>query len=484
MSQDLTILTDLYQLTMMQAYFSSNKGSKRVVFDFFYRTNPSYNTFSISCGLEQVISYIKNIKFEDEDIEYLRTLELFDEEFLTYLKDFKFTGNIYSLKEGDIMFPLEPILRVEAPILEAQFIETTILNITNHQSLIATKATRVVWAAGDDDVLEFGLRRAQGPDAGLYGARAAFIGGCVSTSNILAGKMFDIPVCGTHAHSWIMSFDSEYDAFREYARIFPKHCILLVDTYDTVKQGIPNAIKVFNELKDAGIDLNNYGIRLDSGDLSYLSIKARTMLDEAGFTDAVICASSDLDEYLITNLKRNDSKITVWGVGTNMITSSQTPALGGVYKLVAEYDDDGNEIPKIKISNNMNKSTNPGVKKIVRIYDKETGKLKYDIIALKDEVIDNSKTLEYQEFFTRGLDKSVLEPFTYEVVEMLQPIFIDGECVYESPPTVEIREYCKQQLATLVVENRGFEAPAPITVELSPKLLQLKREMTDKAAKK
>ena len=355
----LTLLTDLYELTMMQGYFK-NQTNETVVFDVFYRKNPSGSGFAIAAGLDQVIDYIKNLTFEPGDIEYLRSLKLFDEDFLEYLSNFRFSGDIYAIPEGTVVFPREPLLKVIAPIMEAQLVETAILTIVNHQSLIATKSARVVYAAKGDGIMEFGLRRAQGPDAGIYGARAAMIGGCIGTSNVLAGQLFDVPVKGTHAHSWIMSFPDEYTAFKKYSELYPDACILLVDTYDTLKSGVPNAIRVFTEMREAGIALTFYGIRLDSGDLAYMSKKARKMLDEAGFPDAVISASSDLDEYLITSLKNQGAAITSWGVGTNMITSSDCPAFGGVYKLAAVLDEEGEFVPKIKLSENT-ESTAPRI---------------------------------------------------------------------------------------------------------------------------
>ena len=318
-SRNLTLLTDLYELTMMQGYFKTHS-KEHVVFDVFYRQNPCGGAYAIACGLDQAIDYIKDLHFEQEDIDYLRSTGFFQEDFLDYLKNFRFTGDIYAIPEGTIIFPKEPLVKVIAPIMEAQLVETALLNIINHQSLIATKAARVVQEAGGG-VMEFGLRRAQGPDAGIYGARAAVIAGCIGTSNVLAGQMFDIPVKGTHAHSWVMSFPSEIEAFRHYAKTFPGACTFLVDTYDTLRSGVPNAIKVFKEMQEAGIELKNYCIRLDSGDLAYLSKKARKMLDEAGFTDAKITASSDLDENLIMSLKLQGAKINNWGVGTKLITS-------------------------------------------------------------------------------------------------------------------------------------------------------------------
>ena len=319
--RNLTLLTDLYELTMMQGYFREKDANETVIVDAFYRTNPDGNAFSICAGLEQVIDYVKNLHFDDADIEYLRGLGIFDEDFLEYLHNFKFSGDIYAIPEGTVVFPREPLVKVIAPIMEAQLVETAILNIINHQSLIATKTSRIVFAARGDGIMEFGLRRAQGADAGTYGARAAMIAGCIGTSNVLAGKLFDVPVKGTHAHSWIMSFPDELTAFRAYAKLYPSACILLADTYDTLGSGVPNAIRVFQEMRDAGIPLTFYGIRLDSGDLAYISKKARKMLDDAGFPDAVISASNDLDEYLIDSLKIQGAAITSWGVGTNLITS-------------------------------------------------------------------------------------------------------------------------------------------------------------------
>lgn len=474
---DLTMLTDFYELTMMQGYLDQKKEKEIVVFDLFYRSNPNASSFSIAAGLLQVIEYIENLKFSEDDLSYLKSLNCFNEAFLEYLKNFRFTGSIYSVPEGTVIFPNEPILKVIAPITEAQLIETALLNIINHQSLIATKAARVKWAAQDDPVLEFGLRRAQGPDAGIYGARAAVIGGCSATSNVLAGKMFNIPVRGTHAHSWVMSFDSELEAFRAYAKLYPDTCILLVDTYDTLRSGVPNAIRVFQEMKDSGIELKGYGIRLDSGDLSYLSKQARKMLDEAGFTDAIISASSDLDEYLIRDLKLQGSKISLWGVGTNLITSKDWPAFGGVYKLCAVYDPETKTYkPKIKVSENPEKLTNPGNKKILRIYDNKTNKIRADLICLHDEIFDESNPLvlfDPQNTWKR----KTLEGGSYRMRELLVPIFIDGKLVYETPDTFEIKKYCEAELNTLWDESKRFVNPQPVFVDLSRELYDLKQSM-------
>lgn len=475
--ETMSLLTDFYELTMMQGYFNAGN-DKTVVFDVFYRINPSGNGFAITAGLEQVIDYIKNLKFSDSDIEYLRSMNTFSNDFLNYLRDFKFTGDIYAIPEGTIVFPTEPLVRVKAPIMEAQIIEAALLNITNHQSLIATKAARVVWAAGGDPIMEFGLRRAQGPDAGTYGARAAIIGGCAGTSNVLTGKMFGVPILGTHAHSWVMSFPSEIEAFRHYAKTFPDACTFLVDTYDTLRSGVPNAIKVFQEMKDAGIELKNYGIRLDSGDLAYLSKKARKMLDEAGFTDAKITASSDLDEYLIMSLKLQGAKINNWGVGTKLITSDDCPSFGGVYKLAAESDENGNFIPKIKLSNNPSKVTNPGIKKVLRFYDKATGKIKADLICLDDEVYSEDKKVKLFDH-TAVWKKMVLHPGEYSIRELLVPVFINGECVYNSPCVTDIRAYCQKELNTLWDEHRRLANPHNVPVDLSDKLLDLKNKLIE-----
>ena len=421
--RNLSLLTDLYQLTMLQGYFEEKQANETVIFDMFFRNNPHSGGYSVCAGLQQVIEYIEGLHFADEDISYLKTLNLFSDKFLSYLKDFKFTGDIYAIPEGSVIFPKEPIMKIVAPIMEAQLIETALLNIINHQSLIATKASRVVFAANGDTVLEFGLRRAQGPDAGIYGARAAMIAGCFATSNVLAGQMFDVPIRGTHAHSWVMSFSDELTAFRKYANLYPNACILLVDTYDTLKSGVPNAIKVFNEMREKGIELKNYGIRLDSGDLSYLSKKARQLLDNAGFKDAIISASNDLDENLISSLKLQGAKISSWGVGTNMITSKDCPAFGGVYKLSAVYESDKKAFKaKIKLSENAEKNTNPGNKKIYRIYDNDTKKIIADLICLEEETLNTSEEL----LLFDPLDtwkKTLLPADTYYTKELLVPVF-------------------------------------------------------------
>lgn len=474
-AQNLTLLTDLYELTMMQGYFES-QANETVIFDVLFRENPNKGGYSVMAGLEQVIEYIKNLNFSYEDVDYLRGLGLFSEDFLHYLSGFHFSGDIYAIPEGSVIFPREPLVKVIAPIMEAQLVETAILNIINHQSLIATKASRVVHAAQGNGVMEFGLRRAQGPDAGLYGARAAMIGGCVGTSNVLAGKMFDVPVLGTHAHSWIMSFPDEYTAFKEYARLYPDACTLLVDTYDTLKSGVPNAIRVFQKMKDAGIHPKSYGIRLDSGDLAYLSKKARKMLDEAGFPDAVIAASNDLDEFLINDLKIQGAAITSWGVGTNLITSKDCPSFGGVYKLAAIQNKDGEFVPKIKISENIEKITNPGNKTIYRIYDKDTGKIRADLICFADETYDTSEDLLLFDPNSTW-KKTRLEGGTYTMKEILKPIFIRGECKYTSPSVKEIASFCEQEKNTLWDETKRLFNPHKVYVDLSQRLYDTKTEL-------
>ena len=441
-SKNLTLLTDLYELTMMQGYYDK-QDNPTVIFDVFYRSNPFSSGYAIAAGLEQVIEYVKNLNFSYDDVDYLRSLHIFSEDFLQYLSGYHFTGSIYAIPEGSLIFPKEPILKVVAPIMEAQLVETAILNILNHQCLIATKSSRIVYAAGDTGVMEFGLRRAQGPDAGLYGARAAVIAGCVGTSCVLTGKLFDVPVMGTHAHSWIMSFPDEYTAFKAYADLYPEGCTLLVDTYDTLKSGVPNAIRVFQEMKDAGISPRKLGIRLDSGDLAYLSKKARKMLDEAGFEEATICASNDLDEYLIHDLKMQGAAIDSWGVGTNLITSKDCPSFGGVYKLAAVKDDGSSSFCFV------DEEINP----------------EEDLL-----LFDPSETWK----------KTKMKAGTYTVREMMQPIFINGECVYTSPSVKEIAAYCRQEKDTLWDESKRLFNPHQMYIDLSPRLYEVKKQLLDR----
>ena len=477
--RNLTLLTDFYELTMMQGYFQQKDANETVIFDAFYRNNPDGNGYAVCAGLQQVIEYLNNLHFTQADVDYLRSTGMFQEDFLDYLLHFRFSGDVYAIPEGTVVFPREPLVKVVAPIMEAQLIETALLNIINHQSLIATKAARVVYAAAGDGVMEFGLRRAQGPDAGIYGARAAMIAGCVATSNVLAGQMFDVPVSGTHAHSWIMSFPDELTAFRTYAKLYPDACILLVDTYDTLKSGIPNAIRVFTEMREAGVQLTRYGIRLDSGDLAYLSKKAKKMLDAAGFSDAIISASNDLDEDLISSLKAQGAAINSWGVGTNLITSKDCPSFGGVYKLAAVKEKNGKGfIPKIKLSENAEKITNPGNKTIQRIYNKDTGKIIADLICLADEKFDpNNSLLLFDPIET--WKKTLLAPGSYTLRELLVPVFQEGRCVYRSPKVMEIQAYCKKELDTLWDESRRLVNPHTVHVDLSNELWHMKKQLLD-----
>ena len=470
--KNLALLTDYYQLTMMNGYLKNNIHNENVVFDMFFRKNPCDNGYTIIAGIEQMIEYIENLRFTEDDLEYVKGLG-FDNLFIDELRNFKFSGTIYGVKEGSIMFPGEPIIRVKSTCFEAQLVETAILNIINFQSLIATKASRICNAAKGDSVFEFGLRRAQAPDAGIYGARAAVIGGCSSSSNVLAGKMFNIPVVGTQAHSWIQTFDTELESFRAYARTYPDKCMLLVDTYDAIQSGIPNAITVFKELRESGYE--PIGIRIDSGDLAYLSKQARKMLDKAGFQKAIIVASSDLDEDTIDDLKIQGAAINGWGVGTNLITSKNCPALGGVYKLAA-IEKNNTLIPKIKISENPEKITNPGYKKVVRIYDKYSGKALADLIMLEDEVIEKNRPLTiFHPVYT--WKKKVVN--NYEVREMLIPIFVDGDKIYESQSVKEIQTYVNKELSTLWPEYLRLNKPQVYKVDLSQKLWTLKQQMVN-----
>ena len=467
--RNLTMLTDLYQLTMMYGYFKEGMQKNTGIFDLFFRPKEDIE-YAVMAGIESVVNYINAIHFSEDDISYLRSLQLFDESFLTYLETFRFTGELYAMPEGTVVFPYEPLVRVRAPIMEAQLIETAILTLVNHQTLIATKASRICYSAQGDSVLEFGLRRAQGPDAAIYGARAAIIGGCNATSNVLTGQMFDIPVSGTHAHSWVQSFPDEVSAFRAYARVFPDSALLLVDTYDTLRSGVPNAITIFKELRAAGHE--PVGIRLDSGDLAYLSKKARVMLDEAGFPKAKIAASSDLDEYLIRDLKTQGACISVWGVGTRLITSESNPALGGVYKMSGEVVD-GVLVPKIKISDNPEKVTNPGYKKVYRLYDKDNMAIA-DLISLESETIDCKKPLR---IFDPIQTYKRMTLTNFSARELLVPIFIDGKQVYQCPDIHEIAAYAKQELASMWDEYKRLLMPHTYKVDLSDALYDLKQKL-------
>ncbi len=467
MSRNLTLMTDLYQLTMMNGYYLDGTYKNEAVFDMFFRYKPELN-YAIFAGLEQAIDYIKNLAFSEEDIEYLKSLNVFDEGFLEYLHTFKFTGDVYSAIEGEVVFPYEPIFVVKAPLIEAQLIETAILNILGHQTLIATKTSRIVDAADGKGISEFGLRRAQGPDAGIYGARASIIGGCIGTSNVLAAKEFNVPVKGTHAHSWVMSFKSELEAFERFAELYPDNCLLLVDTYDTLKSGVPNAIKVFKKLRESGH--KPVGIRLDSGDLAYLSKKAREMLDAEGFNDTVIFASGDIDEEVLTALKVQGAKIDVYGVGTKLITSENTPSLGGVYKL-ARIQIDGEYYDRMKISSSLEKITNPGFKKVVRLYDKNNGMAVADVIALKDEQLPKPITLRHE---TELWKKFTLND--YDQREIHRQIFKDGKCVYESPSLTDMAKYAKAEKAKLWEEYKRLLNPNFYRVNISKGVYDIKQK--------
>ncbi len=470
--RNLTLLTDLYQLTMGQGYFREGKHEQIAVFDVFFRPNKLI-TYSVAAGVEQALDYLENFRFEEDDIAYLRSLEMFREDYLAYLKNLRFTGEVFSVREGEIVFPYEPIFTVRAPMIEAQLVETALLTFLNHQTLIASKSAKICAAAGGG-VMEFGLRRAQGADAGVYGARAAVIGGCVATSNVYAGKAFDIPVAGTMAHSWIMNFNSELEAFRAYAKTFPNDCTFLVDTYDTLQSGVPNAITVFQELKSAGYTPK--GIRLDSGDLAYLSKEARKMLDEAGLFEVKICASGDLDEYSIRSLKAQGAKIDIWGVGTKLITSSDMPALGGVYKLAAVYEN-GEEIPKIKLSNTTEKITTPAFKEVYRIYDKQTGKALADYITRFDEEMDERKpiTLFHP---VETWKRLTVERFTAR--KLREKMMEGGKRIEHSPSLKEICAYCKAEYSRFWEEYTRQDMPHIYKVDLSPALHALKREMVER----
>ena len=477
--RNLTLLTDLYELTMMQGYFENEDVNQTVIFDMFYRNNPEGNGYAICAGLEQLIDYVKNLHFTEDEIDYLKSLGIFKPAFLAYLRDFRFTGDIYAIPEGTVIFPREPLVKVIAPIMQAQLIETALLNIINHQSLIATKTARIVRAAQGDGVMEFGCRRAQGPDAAIYGARAAIIAGCVGTSNVLCGQMFHVPVSGTHAHSWIMSFPDELSAFRAYAKLYPDACILLIDTYDTLDSGLPHAIQVFKELREQGIHPKRYGIRMDSGDLAYLSKKVKAALDAEGFTDAIISASNDLDEGLIGSLKAQGATINSWGVGTNLITSKDCPAFGGVYKLAAIWNEPEQRFePKIKISENAEKITNPGDKKIYRIYDAQ-GMIVADLIALADEEFSSKDPLLLFDPIETW-KKTLLPGGSYSMRELLVPVFRKGDCVYESPSVKEIQNICRRELNTLWEESKRFEYPHQTYVDLSRKPWNLKNNFLER----
>ncbi|HCD70265.1 MAG TPA: nicotinate phosphoribosyltransferase [Ruminococcaceae bacterium] len=470
--QNCTLLCDFYQLTMGNGYFQTGKRDTIAYFDVFFRRVPENGGFAVCAGLEQIIEYIEGLHFDEDDIDFLRKKGIFDENFLRYLANFKFEGDIYAVPEGTPVFPFEPLVTVRAPAIQAQLIETMLLLLINHQSLIATKANRIVRAAKGRAISEFGSRRAQGASGAVLGARAAFIGGCAGTACTLSDKLFGVPATGTMAHSWIQMFDSELEAFEEYCRIYPDSATLLVDTYNVLKSGVPNAIKAFdNVLKPLG--KRPCGIRLDSGDIAYLSIEARKMLDEAGYPDCKIVASNSLDEYIIADLLHQGAKIDLFGVGERLITASSEPVFGGVYKLCA-VEKNGAVIPKIKISENVTKITNPHYKKLYRIFDNKTGKAEADLICVFDEKIDETKPLElFDPDYT--WKRKTLTDFTAK--ELQVPVFIKGERVYNSPDIREIKDYCAKQLDTMWESVLRFENPHRYYVDLSEKLWNIKHNL-------
>ncbi len=474
--RNLSMLCDFYELTMSNGYFKKGMYNKTAYFDVFFRSVPDGGGFAVAAGLEQVVDYINDLHFSDDDIAYLRGKKIFDEDFLNYLRSFHFSGDIYAVPEGTPVFPNEPVITVKAPVIEAQLIETYLLLAVNHQSLIATKANRIVRAANGRAVLEFGSRRAQGADGAVIGARAAYIGGCKGTACTLTDKLYGVPASGTMAHSWVQMFDTEYDAFRSYCELYQENAILLVDTYNTLKSGVPNAIRAFKEvLLPKGI--TSFGIRLDSGDISYLSKRARKMLDDAGLKECKIVASNSLDEHLIGDLMMQGAEIDVFGVGERLITSSSTPVFGGVYKLVAVEDDSGKIIPKIKVSENVSKITNPHFKKVYRYYDNESKKALADELCIYNETV--SENLPRTIFDPNAVWKTkTLTDFT--VRELLVPIFKNGKCVYDLPKLDEIQSYCLQQIDLLWDEVKRFENPHTYYVDLSEKLWKIKQQLLEK----
>ena len=471
--QNYTMLCDFYELTMANGYFKKGMQNDIAYFDVFFRQVPDGGGFAIAAGLEQVVQYVRSLRFTEEDISYLKEKGIFDEAFLDYLRGFRFTGDIYAVPEGTPVFPGEPILIVRAPAIEAQFIETYVLLALNHQSLIATKANRIVRAAEGRAIAEFGSRRAQGAEGAVLGARAAFIGGCAGTACTMTDRDYDVPATGTMAHSWVQMFDSEYEAFKAYCELYPHSATLLVDTYNVLESGVPNAIKAFKEvLLPQGI--TNCGIRLDSGDITYLSKKARKMLDEAGLTECKIVASNSLDEFIIRDLILQGAKIDLFGVGERLITAKSDPVFGGVYKLAAKEDQNGTIVPKIKISENAGKVTTPHFKKVYRLSEKETGKAIADLICVHDEMIDELKPLEiFDPNFT--WKRKTLTDFTAR--ELLMPIFKDGTLVYDLPDIHTIKDYCREQVDALWDEVKRFENPHTYYVDLSQKLWDIKQRL-------
>ncbi|WP_443664274.1 nicotinate phosphoribosyltransferase [Dysosmobacter sp.] len=470
---NMTMLCDFYELTMGNGYFQAGYQDRITYFDVFFRDVPDKGGFAVCAGLSQLIDYIQNLHFSAEDIEFLRGKQLFSEEFLQFLADFRFTGDLYAIPEGTPIFPREPVVTVRAPAIQAQLIETFTLLAVNHQSLIATKANRIVRAAQGRTVLEFGSRRAQGADGAISGARAAYIGGCKGTACTISDQLYGVPAGGTMAHSWVQMFDSEYEAFKKYCEIYPTNATLLVDTYNVLKSGVPNAIRAFNEvLRPKGI--TKCGIRLDSGDMAYLTREARKMLDAAGWTECQISASNSLDEYIIQDLLRQGAQIDMFGVGERMITARSEPVFGGVYKLVAIEDDQGNIIPKIKVSENVNKITTPHFKKVYRLYDRATGKAEADYLTVWDEQVDDKQPLELFDPRSTWKRKTLTD---FEARPLQVPVFLGGKLVYQEPTLQQIQAYCKEQVDTLWDEVKRFENPHNYYVDLSQKLWDIKQEL-------
>ena len=477
--RNMTMLCDFYELTMANGYFLSGKKDTISYFDVFFRNIPDHGGFAIAAGLEEVVEYLRDLRFTEEDIEYLRSKKLFDEGFLDYLRNFRFTGDVWAIPEGTPIFPGEPILTVRAPSIEAQFIETYILLSLNHQSLIATKANRIVRSAEGRVVLEFGSRRAQGASAAINGARACYIGGVNGTACTISDELYGVPAGGTMAHSWVQMFDSQYEAFKRYCEIYPNNATLLVDTYNTLKSGIPDAIRTFNEvLRPLGI--TNCGIRIDSGDMAYLTRKAREMLDEAGWPGCKISVSNSMDEYIIKDILSQGAQIDLFGVGERMITAKSDPVFGGVYKVCAVEDEQGNIIPKIKVSENVGKITNPHYKKLWRFFGRDTGKAIADYISLHDETVDDSGEFE---IFDPEATWKRKEVYNFEAKELQVPIFRNGELIYDLPDLKTIRAYCAQQVDTLWDEVKRFDNPHTYYVDLSQKLWDIKQEMLREAGK-
>lgn len=469
---NLTMLTDFYEITMANGYFVNGLKDKIAYFDMFFRSIPDNGGFAIMAGVEQLIEYLKNLKFEDKDIEYLRGKKMFDEEFLQYLKLFKFSCDVWAIPEGTPIFPNEPIVTVRGPVIEAQFVETMVLLTVNHQSLIATKANRIVRAAQGRDVMEFGSRRAQGYDGAIYGARAAYIGGCLGTACTITEQEFGIPAIGTMAHSWVQLFPTELEAFRAYAKVYPDNCTFLVDTYNVLKSGVPNAIKVFKE-EVISKGFRPKGIRIDSGDITYLSKESRKMLDKAGFTDCKIVASNSLDEFIIRDILDQGAQVDLFGVGERLITSKSDPVFGGVYKLSA-IEENGKIIPKIKLSENVGKITNPGFKQVWRLFDNETGKAIADVLTTNEEtIVENSL---YELFDPEHTWKRKIVS-NFSAKKLLSKICDHGECVCKSPNLKWIKAYCKEQVATLWDEVKRFENPHKYYVDLSKQLWDTKQKL-------